>query len=249
MDDQKARLYTTVIIALPVIACIIGYFIFFVFRQHKRLLQLQVQNAGAEVAALEKDRARIATDLHDELAPMLVSVRMLINSLQLQEEKEKELLSKTNSTIDAMAKRMRAISFDLMPAALISNGLAEALEEFIEKLSHRSDLRIRFHGSPTPLVLGEQQSIHLYRVLLEIINNTLKHAEATELVIDIQRQKNYILIYTRDNGRGFNYDEQLQKNNGLGLRSLLNRISLLEGEFSIKSAPGEGTVITIEIPQ
>lgn len=248
MDAQESQIYSAFVIAILVIGSIIGYFIFSAIKQQKRVLALQIQNARAEITALEKDRARIAADLHDELSPMLVAVKMKINSFELSDPFDQEQLDKTNQTIDDMAARMRAISFDLMPTALQTKGLVVALREFINYISPVEGLKIHFLPPNDPIPLSEQYAINLYRIIQEIIHNTIKHADATELTIGLKRNSNTLVLQTVDNGTGFDHDKALNDDNGLGLRSLANRVNLLSAELSVNAKPGKGSSYTIEIP-
>jgi signal transduction histidine kinase len=248
MDAQESQLFIAIIIAVIAIGGIIAYFIFSVFQHQKKMLMLERQNANAEITALEKDRSRIANDLHDDLAPMLSAVKMKINSFELNELEDQTQLDKTNDTIDEIAKRMRAISFDLMPGSLKVKGLNTAIHEFANFISKKDSLFINVDFPQEELVHDEQKAIHMYRIVQELIQNTLKHAKATQLLIELKREKHNLVLTSRDNGVGFNYDAELQENMGFGLRSLLNRTTLLNGNLDIQSKLGSGTIYIIEIP-
>jgi two-component system, NarL family, sensor kinase len=248
MDATENEIYSAVLLAALVVGSIIAYFIFSMIRQNKKVLNLERTNAEAQVSALEKDRIRIAGDLHDDLAPMLVAVKMRINSFELTEDGDQKQLDSTNKIIDDLAKRMRAISFDLMPVSLQEKGLLMALTEFVNYIGQRSDLAIRLKFYEQNVALSEQRTIHIYRMIQEIIHNTIKHAHASELVIAIKKQKEYLVVATQDNGVGFDHEQKLKESKGLGLKSLLNRVHLLKAEFTVNSKPGKGTEITIQIP-
>jgi len=248
MHAPETSIYTAIILAVLVIAGVVCYFFHSTIRQHKRVLFLQRENATAEITALEKDRSRIAADLHDELAPMLVAIKMKINSFDLENENDRLHLHSVNHTIDELARRMRGISFDLMPSALKEKGLQTAIQEFVGMVSGKTQLHIQFSASEGPLDLTESITIHLYRIVQEIIHNTVKHANAKKLYIVIRRENHYLVIASRDNGAGFDYEEKLKQAQGLGLRSLMNRVYLINGEFLIESKAGVGTAITIQIP-
>jgi signal transduction histidine kinase len=248
MDTQEEQIYKAVIIGLIVLVSVAGYFIFSVIKNQKSLLEFQRKNAGAEIASLERDRSRIAEDLHDEMAPMLSAVKMKINSFDLINAEDEMHLSKTNDTIDDMARRMREISFDLMPHSLLSKGLKSAVKEFCNFVTQKKALIINLSCDEDNFTLDESQSINCYRILQEIVHNTIKHAKASELIISLKQQKEKFIIRTSDNGTGFNYHEMLLKPGGLGLKSLSNRIHVLQGEMFVETNPGKGTVYTIEIP-
>jgi two-component system, NarL family, sensor kinase len=248
MDPQDEQIYKAIIIGLIVILSVAGYFISSVIKNQKRLLEFQRKNAGAEIASLERDRSRIAVDLHDEMAPMLSAVKMKINSFDLNNAEDEMHLNKTNGTIDNMARRMREISFDLMPQTLLSKGLKSAVNEFCNFITQKQALIIHVNYSEENFTLDENQLINCYRILQEIVHNTIKHAKASELIISLKQQKNKFIIRSSDNGMGFNHHQMLLKQGGLGLKSLSNRVHVLQGEMFVESNPGKGTVYTIEIP-
>lgn len=248
MDAQESAIYVSIIIAVFVLAAVVSYFFYFVIKHHKKVLRLERESSKAQVEMLEKDRSRIATDLHDELAPMLAAVRMRINSFDLNSAGERELLERTNETIDDLAKRLRSISFDLMPSSLQGKGLPAAIQDYINYIDGNSALKIRLVVTENWSELDEQQTIHAYRIVQEIVHNTLKHARATRLTIGMQSKKNYLVLSSEDNGVGFNYQEQLKGAKGLGLKSLLNRAQLLQASLTVDSIVGKGTAITIRIP-
>jgi two-component system, NarL family, sensor kinase len=248
MDAKENEIYSAVLLAALVVGSIIAYFIFSMIRQNKKVLNLERTNAQAQISTLEKDRARIAADLHDDLAPMLVAVKMRINSFELTDVSDQKQLDSTNKIIDDLAKRMRAISFDLMPVSLQEKGLIMALQEFVNHISQHSDLNIRLKLYEQTIALSEQRTIHVYRMIQEIIHNTIKHAHASELVIAVKRQNEYLVVESQDNGVGFDHEQKLKESKGLGLKSLLNRVHLLRAEFTVDSQPGKGTAIRIQIP-
>jgi len=141
---------------------------------------------------------------------------------------------------------MREISFDLMPTSLIRKGLPAALNEFIEYCNKSNELGIRFQYEEVKL--SEQQAINLYRIIQEIIHNTIKHAKASEILIELRRDKGAIVLATRDNGIGFNYDNRSKESTGQGLRNLLSRTEIIGGKMFFESGKGKGTTYIFEIP-
>lgn len=248
MDAQESKIYIAIIVAVVVLSMIALSFFYAMLKQHKKVLRLERENARAQVELLEKDRARIAEDLHDDLAPMLAAVRMKVNSFDLDNDIDRERLLTTNSTIDDIAKRMRAISFDLMPSSLQSKGLEKAVAEFINYLGPGNPLNIRFIGPSGGMRLDDKTTIHLYRIIQEIIHNTMKHAKANELIIAMKRENSYLVLASEDNGIGFDHQGKFKEAKGLGLKSLQNRINLLRGKMEIDSLPGKGTKISVQIP-
>lgn len=248
MDAQESQIYTAIIIAIFVIGAVIGYFIYSAIQHQRKVLTMERRNAHAEITALEKDRARIAADLHDDLAPVLSAIRMRINSFDLAQPDDQQQLQKTNQNIDEMAARMRAISFDLMPASLLRKGLTEGLRELVSFFSGKDKLKMKLILPEQAIHVQEQQAIHLYRIVQEIIHNTIKHAKASELLILLEQDDKNLYLTTKDNGIGFDYGEKQKQGAGLGLSSLENRTTLLKGERTLTSKPGQGATYRFRIP-
>jgi two-component system, NarL family, sensor kinase len=245
MDAKETSFYTAVLIVCAVVGVIIIYFIVSIIRQQRRAVTLYKQSLLTEITTLEKERSRIASDLHDELGPLLSAIKLRIASLDVDEEDEEEV-EKTNEQIDRLIQRMREISFDLMPTSLINKGFAAALNGFIEYCSKSSVLKINFKFCD--IQLDQSQAINLYRIAQEIIHNTIKHAEASELLIELRKEKDKIIFATRDNGKGFNYEEKSDEAKGLGLQNLLRRTEIIGGKMFFESQKGKGTTYIFEIP-
>jgi two-component system NarL family sensor kinase len=246
MDAKETSFYTAVLIITVVLGIIITYFIISIVRQHRRSLQLYKQSLLTEITTLEKERTRMAADLHDEVGPVLSAVKLRLNSLDIHNKADEVEVQKTNEQIDGLLKRMREISFDLMPNSLIRKGLPAAIGEFIEYCSKSSTLDIKFQFGE--IGLTQQQSINLYRIIQEIIHNTIKHAKATELLIELRKEKSMIVLATRDNGTGFNYETKSKEASGLGLRNLHSRTEIIGGKMFFESKKTKGTTYIFEIP-
>jgi two-component system, NarL family, sensor kinase len=235
-----------VITAAVIIALVIGFFIYSVMHQQRKLSQWQQARIAAEITTLENERKRIAGDLHDELGPMLSAIKLQINHLEPTNNAEAAVLEKSSNQIDDIITRFREISYNLLPNTLVRKGFVKATHEFIGKLKNLHDLQIDF--SSLDFSLAPEREVNLYRVVQEIIQNTLKHAQATQLTIRITKKGQDILLQTQDNGIGFNYSDKKQQGKGMGLLSLQSRAELLGGQLLVHTKPGEGTIFEIQIP-
>jgi two-component system NarL family sensor kinase len=213
MDAQETRIYAAVLIASLVLGTIIIFFMVSIIRQQRRNLELHKKNIMAEIATLEKERSRMAHDLH----------------------------------IDLLLKRIREITFDLMPNTLLRKGFTGAAKEFLDYIGRNNQLAIHYHAEDIPHI-AEQKTINLYRILQEVVHNTVKHAGATSLHISVSRKKNNIVLSTSDNGAGFDYDRKLAADEGIGLKSLKSRVEIMNGEFYLESKKGKGTSYIFQIP-
>ena len=235
---------------LAIVSIIVGgiifYFIFSIVRRQKEVMKWQQARIKAEIETLENERRRIASDLHDELGPMLSAVKLQINHLEPTDETEIVVLNKSSGQIDEIIQRFRDISYDLLPNTLVRKGLVSAVEEFIDRLNGAHKVRIGF--SSPDLNLPSDREINIYRIIQEIVHNTIKHARATSLSITIKKGANLLIIKTVDDGIGFDYEEKLQVANGLGLLNLHSRAEVLGGQLKVFSQVGKGATFLIEIP-
>jgi len=246
MDTQETRVFFIVLIVVVIIGIIIYYFFSCLQKNHRQILRLKMKNITAELNSIEQDRARIASDLHDELSPMLSAIKLKISSFELADPEDRVQQQKTDTHLSDVLQKIRTISYNLMPITLKRNGLKAALTEFTSYMSKKDDFFIELRAED--IFLDEAQNIHVYRIVQEIVHNTVKHAGATLLHIVLRKEGGLIVLSSKDNGRGFDHQQKLSEGNGFGLRNLRNRTDVLGGQLYIESAPGKGTAYTIEIP-
>ncbi len=247
MDASETSLYFVVLIASSVLLIVVGYFVVTIIRQQKRNKELYKSKILAEISTLEKERKRIAADLHDELGPVLSSVKLRMNCLDINSDEDKEELEKLNQHVDDIIKRMREISNDLMPSVLLRKGLVAAMKEFIENISKPDTLKIHFIDEDIPN-LENEKAIHIYRMFQEIVHNTVKYSKASELSIKVTRKDKVLVLSSMDDGIGFDHTDTLKEGSGFGLRNLLSRTEVLNGEMFLDTKPGRGTAYIFEIP-
>lgn len=247
MDTKETTIYRAALIAAAVIGTIILYFIIFIFRQQRKHRLLYKAKIEAEITTLEKERERIAADLHDDLGPILSAAKFKIAGISTPTGEDVKLAAESLGFIDTILGRIRFIANDLMPNTLLRDGPVSAIEEFIYQMSLNSTLKISFQQRNVPPI-PQSQAIHIYRILQEIIHNTVKHANAKRLTIKLFRSGNNLVIATADDGRGFKYDTAGKEQYGRGLSNLQSRTEILSGEMHLRSRPRKGTSYTIEIP-
>jgi signal transduction histidine kinase len=222
------------------LAIIITFFIITMLRHHRRYVKLQKDRMLNEIAVLENERKRMAYDLHDGLGPMLSSVKLNINSIETNSDEDKNIIQKASTHIDEAIKNMRAISYNLLPVTLERKGLFEALREFIDHSSAKSKLPIQLfikHHVEIP----KEKEIHIFRILQEIIHNSIKHAQAKNLYIGFGYEDERLVIFAKDDGIGFDVAKIKETSGGLGLKSIESRADILNCLMLIESSPGKGT--------
>jgi signal transduction histidine kinase len=181
---------------------------------------------------------------------MLSALRLQLERVETEEhqasEKAHMSLRSAKDMLDHVATDVRNLSHILMPTSLGKFGLKKAVEIYVEQLNHAGkihfDLLITGFEQPLP----EQLSLSTYRILLELCNNILKHAEARNVIIQLVEHEDQLVIMVEDNGKGF---EPIDRGSeGIGLRTIESRIHLMRGRMIVETAPGQGTLISIELP-
>lgn len=212
---------------------------------------LQQQNAvKAVIDAEDAERKRIATDLHDGVGQLMSAAKMNLSAYEYEADfktpEQQENFQKIISLVDAGCKEVRAVSHNMMPTALLTNNLPDAINEFISKLDSRA-LKVHLHSDGFNEPVSSNVESVLYRVIQECINNVIKHAGASELDISLVKEEKEITATIEDNGRGFE-PNNLKEKNGIGLKNIFTRIEFLNGTIDFTSAPGKGTQLAIFIP-
>jgi signal transduction histidine kinase len=243
---ENRILYITLLLSL-IITIIIVYFFASIIRYHRRYMKLQREKIFAEITIRENERKRIAADLHDSLGPLLSAVKLNISNVDIEHPGDKALLEKTAGHLDEIIGSMRRISHDLLPNTLERRGLLEAIREFIGQVNGRQILNIQLY-IVKEIQVPKEKEIHIFRMIQEIVHNTLKHAQAGNLQIGFSEEGGHLLCLTKDDGKGFDKEKVLAASQGLGLRSLESRCEILNGILSLDSVPGGGTNYFIKIP-
>lgn len=216
------------------------------------MLKQQELRSKAVIEAEEKERVRIARELHDGIGQQLSAAKLNISGLQgaikTTDPNEKLMLQNALDLLDESVKEVRAVSHSMMPNALIKLGLVSAVKEFINKISSTGNLKINLEIIGLDNRLENTTENILFRVLQEVVNNIIKHAKASEISIQLIKHESELTILVEDNGVGFEVSKKLDGEGGIGLRNIQSRVAFLNGEVIFDSFPNKGTTVTIEIP-
>jgi len=247
MQKMENKILDITLLFSLIIAIIIVYFFVSIIRYHRRYMRLQREKIFAEITIRENERKRIAGDLHDSMGPLLSAVKLNISNVDVELQEDREVLEKTAGYLDEIIGSMRRISHDLLPNTLERKGLLEAIREFINQVSLKQSLNIQLYVVKE-IQVPKEKEIHIFRMIQEIVHNTIKHAHAGNLQIGFSEEEGHILFLAKDDGRGFDKEKALAGSHGLGLRSLESRCEILNGVLSLESKPGAGTNYFIKIP-
>lgn len=247
MDAKETTIYLTILSIVFIVGVILGYFLWSIIRLHRRYIRLHKSKNNAQITLLEKERTRIAADLHDDLGPILSAAKFKLAEVEPPSEEDQTLLTEASDHIDKIITRIREISNGLMPNTLLRKGPVYAIEEFIHDITSSCALKIELLKYNIPK-LSQEQAINIYRILQEIIHNTVKHAKATVLKIQFFIRTETLVIVCTDNGCGFNKYAVRKEKAGLGLHTMLQRVEMLGGKMFITTGLTKGTSIKLEIP-
>ena len=225
----------------------------------RRVNALRARQAAHEafsrqlIQSQEAERKRIAAELHDSLGQNLLIVKnwalVGLNSLTA-DNPAREHLTEISETTSLALDEVREISHDLRPYQLERLGLTNTLDHMMRNVQNSSDIEFSTELENVDGMLSQESEINVYRIVQELINNVIKHSNATEAVLSITRTESGAQIICRDNGKGF--DQTLaakSSSSGMGLSGLTERVRILGGRYTIESAPGAGSTTTITVPK
>lgn len=220
--------------------------------QQEKVLQMkkdqQVIALKSMMEGEEKERSRLAKDLHDGLGGLLSSVKLHFSNIGSNNKllEQSEDYKKAVDLLDVTSSEARKISHNLMPGALVKFGLVEALQDFCNNINTSNTLKIDFQSFGITNRLPEAIESMIYRIVQELINNTIKHANASEAIVQLMGNEKGLHLTVEDNGCGF--DLKKFKNPGIGIKNIRSRVDFLNGTLEFDSEIGVGTTINIEVP-
>ena len=207
--------------------------------------------AAVSSSAREQEKSRIARELHDELAQALTALKMdLLWVKERLPAGQEQLLSKAETMrvmLDSTVAATRRISADLRPLMLDDLGLIPAAEWLVQNFAQRTGIHCEFGFDPPGLALQDPHATAIFRILQESLTNVARHAQASRVNVTLDVNDGEIMLRVRDNGCGFE-SAGPRKPSSFGLVGLRERAYLLDGEVSVDTAPGRGTLIEVRIP-
>ena len=207
---------------------------------------IQISSMQSMLEGQEIERERIAKDLHDSLGGLLSTIKLQVDSVKTKVEPVKELseYKSANKMLDTAVAEVRSISQNLQPGALVKLGLIAALKDLFNRFDeeHYPDIDFQFYNLPERI--DTMVSLSIYRIIQELLHNTIKHAKATEILIQLNREEDELVIQFEDDGKGFDLTNLQRK--GMGLENIKSRVNYLKGEISFDAKEGEGTSVLIQ---
>jgi signal transduction histidine kinase len=195
---------------------------------------------SAVLRAEERSRSQFAKELHDGMGPLLSSAKMSLSAISIKDmsSEQQEILRNTRFVIDEAIRSVREISNNMSPQVLVDFGLARGVQNFLSRIQSLHSIDIVFETNLLDERFDNDIEVVLYRVVCELINNSLKHSGCTNIKVSLMHNAGALELKYSDNGCGFNPQSVIS--NGMGLSNITSRIDSLNGELSIISVPNEG---------
>ncbi len=228
------------------------------YRQKQKIQQLRINELETEkkltateavLKGEEQERTRLAKDLHDGLGGMLSGIKYSFQTMKgnlIMTPENQQAFERSMDMLDSSIKEMRRVSHNLMPEVLVRYGLDAALKDYITEINKSGIIKVIYQSmGMEEKVMEHSTSLGLYRIVQELLNNVIKHAAATEVLVQVFSEKDKLVVNIEDNGRGIDL-AVMEKGEGMGWKNIRSRVDLLNGKIDIQSAPGKGAAINIE---
>ena len=209
----------------------------------------QLLTVDAMLKGQEEERSRLSKDLHDGLGGMLSGVKMSFSNMKenmIMDAANTAVFERSITQLDNTIAELRKVAHNLMPEALVKFGLKTAVTDFCQSMQLSSKIKIICEQLGSERHLGNSANVNVYRIIQELVNNSVKHAQANQVLVQLTTSDNKVLITVEDDGKGFNI-EDIEKTAGIGYTNLKYRVAYLNGKIDINSKPNEGTAVNIEL--
>ncbi len=206
----------------------------------------EIKAIKAMIEGQEKERTRIASDLHDGIGGTLASIKF--DLIRLQKESDgQQRLQQVIKKIDDSCHEIRTITHHLTPIKILNQSFIEMIKYYLDEIAQSNSIKLSFSSYPKNELnqLSDEIKIEIYRIIQELMNNIIKHAQAKHVDVQITKRTGNINLIVEDSGVGFNTSKNYH---GIGLHNIVSRVNLLNGDFDIDSSKGRGTIVIIDIP-
>ena len=222
--------------------------------QQQRISELETQHQLTATEAVlkgeEQERTRLAKDLHDGLGGMLSGIKYSFNTMKgnlIMTPENNQAFERSMDMLDSSIREMRRVAHNMMPEALVKFGLNTALKDFCNEINQSGALKVNYQSIGLEnAAIDQTTSITIYRIVQELINNTMKHAAAKTAIVQVAKSDQQLTVTVEDDGKGFD-TAILNKAKGIGWSNIENRVEFLKGKLDVKSAAGKGTSVLIEL--
>lgn len=252
IKNKEAQLSIVILIGCTLALILVFYYNRYRLKQKIELEQERVEQQiirnKAIIEAEEKERIRIARELHDGIGQQLSATKMNLSAFEpVISDEQKDRYHQILELVDDAVKEVRTISHNMMPNALLRSGLSSAVREFVQKISGTNSLKVDLQIVGLNNRLDSNIETVLYRVIQECVSNIIKHADASHITIQLIKHDVHLNLVIEDNGKGFD-TRNIENGGGIGLKNIISRVDYLNGSVEFDSMPGKGTTVVIDIP-
>ncbi|KYG72786.1 tetratricopeptide repeat-containing sensor histidine kinase [Roseivirga echinicomitans] len=213
------------------------------------LKEQELVSIDSMIAGQEKERQRLANELHDDLGGLLASIKLHFHTLTGEDNsKRSQQFDKTDLLINEAYEKVRAIAHAKSSGVIAKEGFLKSVKEMARKVSVANNLAVSVNEHGLDDRLENSMELSLFRIIQELVTNVIRHSNATEAIIHLTKHHDYLNIMVEDNGGGFDSNGITLKSEGMGIKSIDKRVTSLNGTMNIESELGQGTTIIIEIP-
>jgi two-component system, NarL family, sensor kinase len=260
MELENAEIISAIIYTFFAFLMMSIAILIFVYYSRKKIIEQEIKTRDLEIEhqktlinavinTQEKERNRIAQDLHDDISSRLNVVTINCHMLKtpgLDHSEQGEISDTILELTDRVLQSSRRIAHDLLPPVLDKFGLDAGIEELADDFNKTEKLKIDYKNETDFAKIPVTNHLHIFRILQELINNSMKHGKATEVLIHFAEIKNCTKLLYKDNGCGFNPND-LENQKGLGMKNIESRIALIGATYKIVSSVNKGIEVQIEI--
>jgi signal transduction histidine kinase len=251
-QSERELLMPIFAFSLSLLMFIASFYIRQIFLVQERVNSLRRENEAKVLKAIirteENDRKNFSKDLHDGIGPLLASVKMGISAVNKTglSALNKEIIEKTENSIDSAVEALREISNSLSPQVLVHFGVEKAAKKFISNLILPEGSVINFNSTLAQARYDYDTELVIYRIISELLGNAIKHSQASIIELTVYEYAGSLNIIYSDNGVGFSKHEK--ENTGMGMYNLQSRVKSLGGEISIEGHKNKGVFVKISLP-
>jgi signal transduction histidine kinase len=259
LSIRQKNTFNYILIASAATILIISLLYYRNYKQKQKLQQQRISELEKEkqltateavLKGEEQERTRLAKDLHDGLGGMLSGIKYSFNTMKgnlIMTPENNQAFERSMDMLDSSIKEMRRVAHNMMPEALVKFGLDTALSDYCNDINQSGAIRVEYQSIGLDNAVIEQTvAITLYRIVQELVTNTLKHAAAKTAIVQITKTNNLLSVTVEDDGKGFDIRE-LKLSRGIGWSNIQNRVEFLKGKLDVNSQPGKGTSVLIEV--
>jgi signal transduction histidine kinase len=200
----------------------------------------------------EEERKRIAMDIHDGIGQMLTSLKYQIESIDPDDAKVKQRIEEVDKLIKETIKEVRRVTFNLKPTVLGDYGLQAGLKVYIQEMGKLTDVTLAYETHGQMERLPQKIENNAFRIIQEAVNNAIKYADATRILVSLERNDDECIITVSDNGQGFDMrlieERSINIESGRGFFNMYERTEYINGKLEIESRPGTGTTVSLRVP-